>query len=103
MAEVPEDYGCNAISLTCNSIALAHGEENEGDIQLRELQAAADSCSEYQHIIEGFRKYKDANDMKKRTRGTNDIVRSYGEIWDCLLYTSPSPRDKRQSRMPSSA
>ena len=28
-------------------------------------------------------------------------------MWDCdyfcLLYTSPSPRDKRQSRMPSSA
>ena len=24
-------------------------------------------------------------------------------ISDCLLYTSPSPRDKRQSRMPSSA
>ena len=23
--------------------------------------------------------------------------------WTCLLYTSPSPRDKRQSRMPSSA
>ena len=26
-----------------------------------------------------------------------------GEIMTCLLYTSPSPRDKRQSRMPSSA
>ena len=25
------------------------------------------------------------------------------EIQSCLLYTSPSPRDKRQSRMPSSA
>ena len=25
------------------------------------------------------------------------------EFEDCLLYTSPSPRDKRQSRMPSSA
>ena len=25
------------------------------------------------------------------------------EVEDCLLYTSPSPRDKRQSRMPSSA
>ena len=24
-------------------------------------------------------------------------------INNCLLYTSPSPRDKRQSRMPSSA
>ena len=23
--------------------------------------------------------------------------------WDCLLYTSPSPRDQRGSRMPSSA
>ena len=23
--------------------------------------------------------------------------------YGCLLYTSPSPRDKRQSRMPSSA
>ena len=25
------------------------------------------------------------------------------QVLDCLLYTSPSPRDKRQSRMPSSA
>ena len=30
------------------------------------------------------------------------LVYSIQEI-DCLLYTSPSPRDKRQSRMPSSA
>ena len=27
----------------------------------------------------------------------------HGEVYVCLLYTSPSPRDKRQSRMPSSA
>ena len=26
-----------------------------------------------------------------------------GAAQTCLLYTSPSPRDKRQSRMPSSA
>ena len=26
-----------------------------------------------------------------------------GQAYGCLLYTSPSPRDKRQSRMPSSA
>ena len=30
----------------------------------------------------------------------NALHHRYG---DCLLYTSPSPRDKRQSRMPSSA
>ena len=28
---------------------------------------------------------------------------SEGMTYVCLLYTSPSPRDKRQSRMPSSA
>ena len=28
---------------------------------------------------------------------------SLARFWRCLLYTSPSPRDKRQSRMPSSA
>ena len=30
------------------------------------------------------------------------VIRSDGSL-GCLLYTSPSPRDKRQSRMPSSA
>ena len=29
------------------------------------------------------------------------LVRSYD--WACLLYTSPSPRDRTRSRMPSSA
>ena len=33
----------------------------------------------------------------------NKIVESPVESLNCLLYTSPSPRDKRQSRMPSSA
>ena len=34
-----------------------------------------------------------------------DIESKYhvGQVVNCLLYTSPSPRDKRQSRMPSSA
>ena len=53
---------------------------------------------------------------KKFTRGS-DRVRNFDYVLlspginyrkcllsnDCLLYTSPSPRDKRQSRMPSSA
>ena len=34
------------------------------------------------------------------TAGTNTLI---GNNIGCLLYTSPSPRDKRQSRMPSSA
>ena len=33
----------------------------------------------------------------------DDAEISFKQSGDCLLYTSPSPRDKRQSRMPSSA
>ena len=32
-----------------------------------------------------------------------DYTVADNRIKSCLLYTSPSPRDKRQSRMPSSA
>ena len=27
----------------------------------------------------------------------------FNRVWHCLLYTSPSPRDRQKSRMPSSA
>ena len=35
--------------------------------------------------------------------GMEDVAEVIGDFLGCLLYTSPSPRDKRQSRMPSSA
>ena len=31
------------------------------------------------------------------------LVERFGWTWFCLLYTSPSPRDVEESRMPSSA
>ena len=31
------------------------------------------------------------------------IARDMAPDWGCLLYTSPSPRDRQKSRMPSSA
>ena len=37
------------------------------------------------------------NELHKRIVGQNEAITA------CLLYTSPSPRDKRQTRMPSSA
>ena len=40
---------------------------------------------------------------KEGTLITFDVVSTETWLWVCLLYTSPSPRDKRQSRMPSSA
>ena len=54
--------------------------------------------------------YKLANEVFTRAQSTDP---DYAHAWlgqafvallyGCLLYTSPSPRDKRQSRMPSSA
>ena len=35
--------------------------------------------------------------------GTHRIGAFLGGFYDCLLYTSPSPRDRTRSRMPSSA
>ena len=37
--------------------------------------------------------------------GTSNVTNAQGEFsfWICLLYTSPSPRDRTRSRMPSSA
>ena len=42
--------------------------------------------------------YFDFNSEEK-----TDRMAEIEQCVDCLLYTSPSPRDKRQSRMPSSA
>ena len=45
-------------------------------------------------------------DAKRQQTYLSETVKSQAKrsrAKDCLLYTSPSPRDKRQSRMPSSA
>ena len=42
------------------------------------------------------------NTEKKNSKKNNAKQKNDDDI-SCLLYTSPSPRDKRQSRMPSSA
>ena len=41
--------------------------------------------------------------LKKLVPSGNLIGMNANRIKDCLLYTSPSPRDMRRSRMPSSA
>ena len=45
--------------------------------------------------------YKDLATLKSFVSESGKIIPSRNT--GCLLYTSPSPRDKRQSRMPSSA
>ena len=47
------------------------------------------------YVVNGVNYYCDAQDVKEVSTCDNLMI--------CLLYTSPSPRDQRGSRMPSSA
>ena len=40
---------------------------------------------------------------RARNEPINEVVQIKGQSMSCLLYTSPSPRDRQKSRMPSSA
>ena len=49
-----------------------------------------------------------ARQIEATRRAITRYMKRQGKVWirvfpDCLLYTSPSPRDQRGSRMPSSA
>ena len=50
-----------------------------------------------------IRKARSENDAVVTTIFVNPLQFSETEDLDCLLYTSPSPRDRQKSRMPSSA
>ena len=47
-----------------------------------------------------FAKWREAETGKEKKA---DYLRLETEYENCLLYTSPSPRDRQKSRMPSSA
>ena len=61
--------------------------------------------------IQGAETRAQSRDRKKEKKNEEERVEEVEgkeeeqveKMDDCLLYTSPSPRDKRQSRMPSSA
>ena len=49
---------------------------------------------------------QDADDFKKTVTDIVEVFETTGPFTSgstCLLYTSPSPRDRQKSRMPSSA
>ena len=47
--------------------------------------------------------FSDKYPLLERTRFLSFVSSNLDQFYDCLLYTSPSPRDGLLSRMPSSA
>ena len=64
------------------------------------------SPSEIKQLTEKYSKIIEKSDgeiVKTENWGLLNLSYLIKKNRNCLLYTSPSPRDKRQSRMPSSA
>ena len=84
---------CDVISKfnlsTMNIDHHPHPENHSFNFNLVDLSAAATGCMVFDYL-----KFARKKPIEKK---------SLEGIYTCLLYTSPSPRDQRGSRMPSSA
>ena len=68
------------------------------DIWKWKLQTASKNLTLFDNFIVGSTRWLNAPDDQKKVR-----IKTSKQIYSCLLYTSPSPRDRTRSRMPSSA
>ena len=73
--------------------------------QLNDSELRKGKVFVFSNIQDGLWHFVRVNETERYMRDQEvqvfDFVKGENKI--CLLYTSPSPRDKRQSRMPSSA
>ena len=65
----------------------------------RQLKSYEELDNNLQHQVKQMEKFLNFNDGDNKAILANNL----DFYKDCLLYTSPSPRDQRGSRMPSSA
>ena len=95
----------SAIKVNCENIEISNNNKIciiAGPCQLETEQHALDVAGKIKEITSKFGLgfiYKTSFDKANRT----SLKGKRGAGLDCLLYTSPSPRDRQKSRMPSSA
>ena len=82
------------------NISLKPLEMAPGDITADQMRIVADLADEFS--LTELRTTHQQNLVLPHVK-QSDLPALFAELQNCLLYTSPSPRDKRQSRMPSSA
>ena len=97
----------SAVNLTLEKARI------EGNVSLDQLIKAVEGTGYEAELIEGDKPPQDDNPDKKLNHAKHQMVFAWVATtiimlwmipnWICLLYTSPSPRDVEESRMPSSA
>ena len=74
------------------------------DVVLQKIEQELARIPQERSALEGHITAEEANiEAASHALKEKEVERSELDTEICLLYTSPSPRDKRQSRMPSSA
>ena len=103
-----EERGVRLIRLWFTDV---QGRHKSVAISPAELEVVLDEGLQFDgSAIDGFSRVQESDVLARPDAATFELLpwadpeEPSGTIFcDCLLYTSPSPRDKRQSRMPSSA
>ena len=87
----------NSVDIYLENYVPVYGVSFKLDLSQLEIQGDGDFSFE-----DGFSGRAEESNWTVSTNAEGLIV-GLAQGTGCLLYTSPSPRDKRQSRMPSSA
>ena len=98
-------FGLAKIALQAGSKIYANRQKTKmamSDAQLMHAERMARGEESYQGKLLEARQ-NDYKDEIVLAILTLPIIVLAWSVWTCLLYTSPSPRDRTRSRMPSSA
>ena len=93
----------------CGIVGVLGGEEHINRVAINEMSYALrhrgpDSDGIWKDISsEIFLGHRRLSILDVSSRGNQPMISKSGRYIICLLYTSPSPRDRQKSRMPSSA
>ena len=79
------------------------GEANESEIDYKAELERIKALVEVKDNRLNKAEHKIVELKKEMGQSEEDIIESDDDPYGCLLYTSPSPRDRTRSRMPSSA
>ena len=97
---------CSGIIVVIALIVMIHASITGNNIRRDEVNRSLDGAMDFAFDRMGdvyADKYFTTYDAGKRQQILTDLMEEFCVVLSCLLYTSPSPRDRSLSRMPSSA